>query len=234
MKTAVFSAAAVSLLIGGAALASAVPAVAEKRGCTKRHGCNHDNLLRCFLRTPTLAAPFCSSAAGVVPTPSTVTVTEAPTISVTATSTALETITTSLTDTVSLPTTVTDLTTITSVTTFTFTVRARTTVTAGLHPPCEVLIQRGSRPQTSLACIANLAPPQPSIASACSCFSGSYQASLPPVTVTATLPEVTYTAATVLTTLPVTVEDVVTVTSYVTTTITSTVTVPPAICTLPA
>ena len=34
--------------------------------------CPHDNLLRCFIRSPTLAITFCSWTAGIYPTASTI------------------------------------------------------------------------------------------------------------------------------------------------------------------
>lgn len=46
----------------------------------KRAACNRNNLLRCLVGTPSLAAPFCSSAAGIIVSTPTVYVASTPTV----------------------------------------------------------------------------------------------------------------------------------------------------------
>ncbi|KAH8909471.1 hypothetical protein BR93DRAFT_392918 [Coniochaeta sp. PMI_546] len=179
----------------------------------QRATCNSDNLLRCLVGRPSLAASFCSSSAGVIVSTPTVYVASTPTVyattSVASTSTGTTTRTISTTTTTptttTLSTVTTDLKTTTLVATdtvksITTTVSIFTSVTVSTRTQTiynfawknkRAIEDKRAALKTSLACIAPLNPVATAVASACSCFSGEYTA--PAVTVmTATDPTTIY------------------------------------------
>ncbi|RKU41450.1 hypothetical protein DL546_002115 [Coniochaeta pulveracea] len=214
-------------------------ALSESLGLEKRV-CPHDNLLRCLIATPSLAIPFCSSSVGVYPTASTVLETSTPvthvTVTATAYSTSTSTSTVHQTDTVTTSITTSTTTTTSPIVTLTSTItvdkRFTLTSTSTLPPPnlCVPTFAvryaaRAAAKPTSLACISNLKPAPSAVASACSCFSGSYSPSIPAVTTTVTAETSTVTDGTVTSTVPVTVGEIDTVTEYTTITGVTTVVV---------
>ncbi|TPX10024.1 uncharacterized protein E0L32_001221 [Thyridium curvatum] len=223
-----------SCLLGGA-LSSALPNRDGSLSLEKRE-CAHNNLLRCFIATPTLAFPFCKSRAGFAsPTASTTVVSVTPTVTVTAQATTIKTLSSTSTSTSESTTTTTSVATTTappSITTQTFTakLKRRTTITIVAPPseqnqcPTTSTVYKRDVARTSLACIANLNPSTKSVSSVCSCFIASAAAALTPVTETLEAPTVYVTPTTSTSTASTTAVDTITVTEITTATETSTFT----------
>ncbi|OIW33197.1 hypothetical protein CONLIGDRAFT_163859 [Coniochaeta ligniaria NRRL 30616] len=153
----------------------------------QRAACNRDNLLRCLVSTPTLAAPYCSSSAGVIVFTPTVYVASTPTVYATTSTTTTSTGTTT-------GTTTTTTTTGSTSTSVSVTTRIQTIYN---FPWRRDVQDKRAAPKTSLACIAPLSAAPTALASACSCFSAEYTA--PAVTVTtATDPTTIYIATATL------------------------------------